>query len=137
MPLLLVRHARAGDRDTWEGDDRERPLDPRGLEQANALVLLLSSFPVRAILSSPYLRCVQTVEPLAAARELEIELRAELGEELQLTAGIELVRAHAGQDAVICGHGGLEHAVPGAPRFKKGAALVLGPQLELLETLRL
>jgi 8-oxo-dGTP diphosphatase len=136
MPLLLVRHGRAGDRALWDGDDRERPLDPRGTEQANALVALLASFPVDAILSSPYLRCVQTVEPLAAARELEIELRAELGEELQLTAGIELVRAHAGQDAVICGHGGLERAVAGVPRFKKGATLVLGPQLELLQTLR-
>jgi len=136
MSLLLVRHARAGDRAQWDGDDRERPLDPRGVEQATALVALLAPFPVETILASPYLRCVQTVEPLAAARGLAIELRSELGEELQLTAGIELVRTLAGRAAVVCGHGGLEHAVPGAPRFKKGAALVLGPGLELLETLR-
>ena len=136
MALLLVRHARAGDRTEWEGDDRERPVDPRGAEQARRLVELLEPFAVDEILSSPYLRCVQTVEPLAEARGLSIELRPELGEPHQMTDGIALVRALAGRDVVVCGHGGLELAVPDTPRFKKGAVLVLGPRLELLETCR-
>jgi len=136
MPLVLVRHAWAGDRTEWEGDDRERPVDARGAEQARRLVELLEPFAVEQIVSSPFLRCVQTVEPLAEARELPIERRPELGEEHQMTEGIELVRALAGRDVVVCGHGGLEYAVPHTPRFKKGAVLVLGPRLELLEAFR-
>ena len=36
MIVLLVRHARAGDRSEWEGDDRLRPLDKKGRRQAKA-----------------------------------------------------------------------------------------------------
>jgi 8-oxo-dGTP diphosphatase len=132
MPLLLVRHAWAGDRDEWEGDDRERPLDERGRKQADELVERLRPYPIEAILSSPARRCVQTVEPLARARGLEIELRPELGEERQATDGVEIVRSMAGRDLVVCGHGGLERALPAAPKWKKGAVLVVGPALELL-----
>ena len=131
MPLLLVRHASAGDRDEWEGDDRERPLDDRGSTQAEELVERLRPYPIDAILSSPARRCVQTVEPLARARGLEIELRPELGEERQ-SAGVALVRSLAGCDVVVCGHGGLERALPESPKWKKGAAFVIGPALEPL-----
>ena len=36
----------------------------------------------------------------------------------------------------MCGHGGLDWVVPEAPKWKKGAVFVLGPELELLEVLR-
>jgi 8-oxo-dGTP diphosphatase len=136
MPLLLVRHASAGDRLTWEGDDRERPLDERGLRDAEYLVEQLASFKIQAILTSPYRRCVETVRPLAQARGLEIDAREELGEELQGEVGTVLVRSLAGQDVVVCGHGGLDWEVPEAPKWKKGSVFVLGPELELLEVLR-
>jgi len=136
MPLLLVRHASAGDRTTWEGDDRARPLDARGYRDADELVEQLASFHVQAILTSPYLRCVETVTPLARARGLEIDAREELGEQLQGEHGTALVRSLAGQDVVVCGHGGLDWVVSGAPKWKKGAVFVLGPDLELLEVLR-
>lgn len=71
--VLLVRHARAGERDGWQGDDRQRPLDDMGWEQAAGLVRLLSRFEVEEIVSADYLRCVQTVQPLADALGLEIE----------------------------------------------------------------
>jgi len=135
MPLLLVRHARAGERDEWEGDDRDRPLDDRGLAQARTLVETLAPFAVEAILTSPYLRCVQTVEPLAAARGLVPELRPELGEERQATDGAALVRACSGRDVVVCGHGGLDAIIPSAPPWKKGRTFVLDEQLALLEVL--
>jgi len=76
-PLLLVRHADAGDRATWRGDDAKRPLNPRGAAQALALIdrlvpLLVGPTdaipPLRpvAIRSSPARRCLETVAPLAA-----------------------------------------------------------------------
>lgn len=136
MPLLLVRHASAGDRIAWEGDDRERPLDERGHRDASRLVALLAQFDVEAILTSPYRRCVETVRPLAAARQLELDVREELGEERQWEEGVELVRSLAARNIVVCGHGGLDSVVPVAPKWKKGAVFVLGPELELLEELR-
>ena len=78
MSLLLIRHALAGHRNAWEGDDRVRPVDDRGRLQSDALVDALAAFQIDRIVSSPYLRCVQTVEPLAEARELEIELDEQL-----------------------------------------------------------
>lgn len=135
MPLLLVRHARAGERDEWEGDDRLRPLDERGRRQAADLVEALARFPVEAILTSPYLRCVETVAPLAAARGLQPELRGELGEE-QMTAGAALVRSLAGRDVVVCGHGGLESVVHEPPKWQKGATLVVDDRLRVVEKLR-
>ena len=91
--ILLIRHARAGERDNWSGDDRRRPLDERGRRQASDLVGALAGHRLTRILSSPYDRCVQTVEPLAQARGLEVEIRDELGEEQQLEEGVELVRS--------------------------------------------
>jgi 8-oxo-dGTP diphosphatase len=134
--MLLLRHAWAGDRQKWEGDDRERPLDERGRRDATELVAQLERFTIEEILTSPYRRCLETVVPLARARGLEIDVREELGEERQWTDGHALVRSLAGRDVLICGHGGLEATVPGAPKWKKGAVLVLGPALELIEVLR-
>jgi phosphohistidine phosphatase SixA len=135
MPLLLVRHASAGDRAAWEGDDRDRPLDERGRRDASELVARLESLRIEAILTSPYRRCLETVGPLARARLLEIDVREELGEEHQGDEGVALVRSLAGRDVVVCGHGGLESVVPEAPKWKKGAVFVLGPDLELLDRL--
>jgi phosphohistidine phosphatase SixA len=110
-------------------------LDDRGRKQAEELVERLRPYPIEAILSSPARRCVETVEPLAKARGLEIEQRPELSEERQGTEGVPLVRSLAGRDVVVCGHGGLEHALPAAPKWKKCAVLVVGPGLEVLDVL--
>jgi phosphohistidine phosphatase SixA len=134
--VFLLRHGSAGDRALWEGDDRERPLDEKGVRQAAALVDLLAPYEVARILSSPAVRCAQTVEPLAQARRLEIEAREELSEERQWTEGAELVRSLAGAGAVVCGHGGLEQVLREPPRWKKGAVFVVSKELALLEVLR-
>lgn len=136
MPLLLLRHASAGDRKTWSGDDRDRPLDERGRGQADALVELLAPYEVEAIFTSPYRRCVETVEPLARVRGLVPDGRAELGEDLQATVGAELVRALRGRDVVVCGHGGLDAVLLGGPKWKKGAVFVVSPELRVLSVLR-
>ena len=133
--MLLIRHARAGERAEWEGDDRLRPLDDRGWQQAEKLVELLAEFPVERILSSPYDRCVQTVEPLARARGLAIELREELGEELQDGDGMKLVRSLLGDDVAACCHGGLSDILAGE-RQKKGEVFVLGADAAVKTRLR-
>jgi 8-oxo-dGTP diphosphatase len=124
LALLLIRHARAGDRAEWQGDDRKRPLDKRGRGQAEALVEALADFSLTRVLSSPYDRCVQTVEPLAAARELAVEVREELGEEQQADEGVALARSLAGEPVALCVHGGLSDVFVGT-RQKKGETLVV------------
>ena len=71
--LLLIRHAHAGDRTKWRGPDDQRPLSEKGWRQARGLVPLLSEDGLARIRSSPSLRCVQTVLPLAEARGLQVE----------------------------------------------------------------
>lgn len=133
--MLVIRHARAGERSEWEGDDRLRPLDERGGDQADALVDALAAFPITRILSSPYDRCVQTVEPLAARRSLPIEVRDELGEEQQFTAGVALARSLIGYGVALCVHGGLSDAAFGE-RQKKGETLVVDADGRVVERIR-
>ncbi len=122
MTLLLIRHASAGDSDQWQGDDRLRPLDSKGRRQAEALVTLLAEFDLDRVVSSPYLRCVRTVEPLARSRELEIELDDALGADRldDVPSGLERLR---GQDAAVCTHGDLPWL--GSRPFRKGSVWVL------------
>jgi 8-oxo-dGTP diphosphatase len=125
--VILVRHAAAGEREDWEGDDRLRPLDARGRAQAEGLVAALDGLEIARVVSSPFLRCVQTVEPLAAARGLSVEPLDELGEERQVDDGAALVRSLAGDPVLACVHGGLAETVFGERwSQKKGAALVVG-----------
>jgi 8-oxo-dGTP diphosphatase len=135
--ILLIRHAWAGERSEWDGDDRRRSLDERGRRQAEELVELLAPYELDRIVSSPYDRCVQTVEPLAAALGLEIELNESLAEERQEAGGAQLVRSLAGDTAVSC-HGGLSEVLCRL-HLKKGAVLLLdraGGQLRVVGGLR-
>ena len=102
-----MRHASAGDRHAWRGDDSSRPLDPTGHAQAEAITASLASAPVRRVLSSPSVRCVQTVEPLAAKLGLEIEISAELAEGADGWRTEALAERLCGQagDTVLCSHG--------------------------------
>lgn len=106
MSVLLVRHAEAGDRDRWGPRDDLRPLDTHGEEQARALVDQLAEFAVDRVLSSPFVRCTQTVVPLAAARGLAVEPADELAEG-EGPAALALVRRLLpGPDhTVLCSHG--------------------------------
>jgi 8-oxo-dGTP diphosphatase len=135
MTLLLIRHASAGDRDDWVGDDRLRPLDGRGRNQASRLPELLGDYEIARVLSSPAVRCVQTVEPLARSRGLDIEVREELSEEQQGEAGAELVRSLVGEQIALCVHGGLSDTIAGVSQ-KKGEVLVLDDEGKLVERFR-
>ena len=104
--LHLVRHADAGSRGAWVGDDFERPLDDHGSMQAEAIAVTLAGRPVRRILSSPYVRCVATVAPLGQILGLPVEASDELAEGSYAEA-LELLGslAAAEGDSVLCSHG--------------------------------
>lgn len=73
MALLIVRHAHAGERKSWNGDDRLRPLSERGLKQAESLARNLAPHHPTRILTSPAVRCRQTVERLGDAVGVDVE----------------------------------------------------------------
>ena len=137
MIVYLVRHARAGHRESWAGeDDRLRPLDERGQRQAEGLVAQLAERDFSRILSSPYVRCVQSVEPLAEARALTVEAADELAEGAGEAAALELFRS-LDELAVACVHGDLAAALLGE-NLKKGATAMLdvfADGVEVLERL--
>ena len=110
--VLLVRHANAGSRAKWNGDDRLRPLDEGGEEQAEELVRLLSRFEVDEILSADHVRCVQTVQPLGESIGLEAKethLLSEEGFPGHEDEAVELIRnlGRPGSAAVACSQGGV------------------------------
>jgi 8-oxo-(d)GTP phosphatase len=106
-PAYLIRHAKAGDRGAWTGDDRARPLSKAGRRQAKVLARMLADRPVDRILSSPAARCTETVRPLAEQRGRPVEVREDLFEGASLSGMLELLDDLRSTPAVLCGHGDL------------------------------
>jgi phosphohistidine phosphatase SixA len=102
--VLLIRHAHAASRREWGGDDRSRPLTDKGNRQALTLPKTLQSFAPQRVLSSPYHRCVCTVEPLASHFGLNVEIAEALAEGSGLAA-LALVRSLADEKVAVCTHG--------------------------------
>ena len=104
-PVYLIRHAKAKNRVKWKQSDQLRPLTKAGFEEAKALPALYEGQPFTRLLTSPYVRCVQTLEPLAQALDLPLELAEELGEGAPVGEALELMLslAHDGP-AAVCTH---------------------------------
>jgi 8-oxo-dGTP diphosphatase len=105
--LLLVRHAHAGDKHRWQGPDSRRPLSLAGQAEAAGLVIRLEDYPIGRILTSPTLRCQQTVGPLARDRRLRIHPEQALGVDTDLARVLALLEDPRLQDTVVCTHGEL------------------------------
>jgi phosphohistidine phosphatase SixA len=124
--ILLIRHARAGRRGQAGPDDGARPLDRRGLAQAQALAQLTTGYPIERILSSPYVRCLQTVSPLAAALDLEVERCDALAEGASAGDARALVAGLGDVLAAVCTHGDVIAGLIGVERrARKGSVWVL------------
>jgi 8-oxo-dGTP diphosphatase len=135
VTAFLVRHAKAGHRAGWDGDDFDRPLTVAGRRQAEAIADRLTDAGVKALWSSPYVRCVQTLEPLADRVGLQIGTDDRLAEGARVDDTIELIQ-DAGDGAVFCTHGDVLTDVVNAllrrgtelttePEWRKGSVLVL------------
>lgn len=103
--LVVIRHAEAGERTRWPGDDRLRPLTSEGFLQAEGLVELLAAVELTEIRSSPHVRCRQTVEPLARARSLPILDDPDLAEGGSLEPLLDRVAVARDGCWAACTHG--------------------------------
>jgi 8-oxo-(d)GTP phosphatase len=136
-PVFLVRHAKAGNREKWEGRDELRPLSPRGRRQAEALADLFADTSFAALVSSPYVRCVETLAPLAGAQGLPVQEHDALAEGAAAIAALELVCAVAVLGpAALSTHGDVQQLVvqslaaadvplEGSLAFQKGSTWVV------------
>jgi exopolyphosphatase/guanosine-5'-triphosphate,3'-diphosphate pyrophosphatase len=138
LSLYLVRHAKALKRSRWSGADRMRPIGRSGHAQARQIAARLTSHPVERVISSPYLRCRQTLEPLAATLGLRLEIDERLAEGEPTAKALDLL-CELDRPTAICSHGDVIPAlvceleergmdVRGELRCEKGSTWILeGP----------
>lgn len=134
-PLVILRHASAGEKSEWPEADELRPLDARGRVEAAGLAGLLFAYGPARVLSSGTARCLDTVLPYIR------RLRGVLGTEPAFTVGetsperaterlLDLVGE--GVPTIVCTHGEivadlvtglcreLGEKVPDDPSLRKG-----------------
>jgi phosphohistidine phosphatase SixA len=107
MLLHLLRHAHAGDPETWQGDDSARPLSDKGQAQARRLARHLEAigFSADRIISSPKVRAAQTAEPVAERIGLSVVIDDRLAGGLDLDDAEAVLRDAGDPDsAVLVGH---------------------------------
>ncbi len=102
--LYLVRHAKAGERRLWTGDDIDRPLSKKGCKQAELLARRLAKSDPELLISSPYVRCVQTLEPLAKRLDLTVRIEQRLCEDEPAAPVLDLL-AEVSANTILCSHG--------------------------------
>jgi 8-oxo-dGTP diphosphatase len=105
--LLVIRHAHAGSRAEWDGNDDLRPLSQRGIDQARNIARRFADVPLARIVSSPAVRCRQTVAPLADARGVDVAVDARLAEfvdSVRIDPVLDVIDSLP-DDAAICSHG--------------------------------
>lgn len=135
MATYLVRHAKAGSRSRWDGPDEARPLSSAGRAQAEAIADRLEKTDPMRLLSSPYVRCVQTLQPLADRVGLAVEHEPALAEGEPFGAVLALLDALP-DGSVLCSHGDIVPdtidalvrrgaVVDGQPDWRKGSLWVL------------
>jgi 8-oxo-dGTP diphosphatase len=113
--IVLVRHAKAGKRSQWRGEDRLRPLDENGRQQAQHLAGFLRCFAPQRVISADPLRCVQTVQPLAASIGIDVIVDPTFSDDSYTrapgsTETALLALAKPGEVTVVCSQG---TAIPG------------------------
>ena len=121
--LYVVRHADAGHRGDGSRPDEERELSERGWRQAEGLCLELGERDITRLVASPFVRCVQTLEPLAKVLGLSVEADERLAERATADDALALAAEVRGTGAVLCSHGDvipdlLEHLVAHGVKLK-------------------
>ena len=113
FPVIVLRHAKATPRSDWHGgkvvDDGKRPLLPEGKKQAKEIIPLLRAFAPKRVITSPWVRCFNTVQPYAKKYRLTVIERSQLSElgnkkGPRRTKNVVNDVIEEGKSAVICSH---------------------------------
>jgi broad specificity phosphatase PhoE len=104
MDVFVVRHAKAGSRRRFEGDDELRPLSRNGRVQAKALAEQLAHRDIARVLTSPYTRCIETIAPLAHQLGVDVEIEDVLAEGADWSYALAIIEQST-LPTVLCSHG--------------------------------
>jgi 8-oxo-dGTP diphosphatase len=80
-PVIVLRHVTARPRDAWPRADADRPLVSSGKRQAKTLADLLACWHPEYLLSSPWKRCVETLQPYQRQSKVKLRTKSGLSEE--------------------------------------------------------
>ncbi len=107
MSLYVIRHAHAGSRTHWDGHDPARPLSDKGRREADQIAASLGDAGISEIWTSPFVRCVETIAPLAERCDVAVQCTDALEEGAAFADTVELVERLAAADitAALCSHG--------------------------------
>jgi phosphohistidine phosphatase len=125
MLLHLLRHADAGDPETWEGPDAARPLSDKGRKQSKRLGehLARMGFQADVFITSPKLRASETAEIVAAHVKATMSVDARLAGPFEIEDLEAMLRDAGGPErAVLVGHD---------PDFSEALSDMCGPQLTM------
>jgi 8-oxo-dGTP diphosphatase len=108
-PLVLLRHAKALKREEWDGDDADRPLNNLGQLQTKRLLPQFFPYNIAEVHSSDAYRCMQTVEDLTRALDLNLFIALDLSEDAfakDKDAALDYVSSLMldGKNVLICSH---------------------------------
>jgi 8-oxo-dGTP diphosphatase len=108
-PLVLLRHAKALKRSDWDGDDSDRPLDNLGQLQAKRFLPQFYPYSISEIHSSDAYRCMQTIEDLSRALDINVTIGLDLSEDAyskDKEAALEYVSnlMNKNKSVLICSH---------------------------------
>ncbi|MBK3494617.1 histidine phosphatase family protein [Viridibacillus sp. YIM B01967] len=81
--IYIIRHCKAA------GQEREAMLTVEGIEQAKQLAESLQQYEIKRIISSPFTRAIQTIEPFAKKAQIDIERDERLAERILSTQNID------------------------------------------------
>ena len=138
--VMLLRHASAGERKLWDGNDTDRPLDEYGMEQSTVLAPLLAAYAPGRLISSPAVRCLDTLAVFADERGVQVELDTAFSEDDYDPVAAERLLdtlLASPTSSVVCTHGPvlidvlerrfarLGQPPSGAARVPKGGAWVI------------
>jgi phosphohistidine phosphatase SixA/8-oxo-dGTP pyrophosphatase MutT (NUDIX family) len=110
VPVIVLRHAHAKNRNRWPGPDELRPLATRGHQEAVRLAAILTAYGPDRVVSSDSLRCRQTVQPFAAAANVAIDEDHRLSEDTtprkirRVVAEAVTSALESGRAVVVCTH---------------------------------
>jgi phosphohistidine phosphatase len=104
--LYLLRHAHAGNPETWSGPDDARPLSPKGREQSEHLGAFLASvgFQPDVFVSSPKVRAAETAGIVAGLLNCKVTIDERLASGFGLRSLNELIRELGAARPVLVGH---------------------------------
>lgn len=103
--VWVIRHGVAMDKGSWKGDDNRRPLDARGLKQADRLAEILSDQGIDLVITSPAKRCRTTIAPIAKKVKASVIRDRRLTRNASRSDVASLLDRVTGHQAVICTHG--------------------------------